>query len=124
MGQVMEAVCKACQHRFRTVEGGGFHFELLRCRVCGESKAVPFKAVWDSYLAYLKGRKPLMPEPNGADWRKYPGKPISEADYHRAVETEAGTCSCGGKFSLNAPLRCPACRSADVESGKPTVLFD
>src|SRR2546421_10982381 len=52
------------------------------------SPTAPPPAIWDPYLAYLKGVKPLLPEMNGADWRMYPGEPISEEEYHRVVETE------------------------------------
>jgi hypothetical protein len=124
MGRSFQAVCNTCHHHFRANEGGGIHFELLRCSVCGQAKSVPLQAIWDSYLAYLKGVKPLLPEMNGADWRTYPGEPISKEEYHRVVETEAGMCSCGGQFSFKAPPRCPACRSDAIERGKTTIFYD
>ncbi|HEV3260463.1 MAG TPA: hypothetical protein VG013_26650, partial [Gemmataceae bacterium] len=66
-----------------------------------------YEAIWDTYLAMLKGLKSLMPKPNGADWRTYPGEPITEDEYRRRVEAKAGACPCGGQFTFDAPLRCP-----------------
>jgi hypothetical protein len=86
---------------------------------------VEYEAIWDTYLAMLKGVKPLMPEPNGADWRTYPGKPITMDEYRRRVEAKAGACPCGGRFTFDAPLRCPACGSASVaDDGTRTIMFD
>ncbi|MBY0526549.1 MAG: hypothetical protein K2R98_24350 [Gemmataceae bacterium] len=67
MGRLFDAVCQSCQHQFTANEGGGFQFELLRCGPCGTSKGVPYRTIWNSYLAYLKGRKTRMPEPNGVE---------------------------------------------------------
>jgi ABC-type ATPase with predicted acetyltransferase domain len=30
------------------------------------------------------------------------------------VEKYAGKCTCGGSFKVNAPPRCPQCKSSDV----------
>ncbi|MFZ0926434.1 MAG: hypothetical protein WCE82_12175 [Halobacteriota archaeon] len=30
------------------------------------------------------------------------------------VEKYAGKCACGGSFKVNAPPRCPQCKSSDV----------
>jgi hypothetical protein len=101
-------VCRSCAHTFPASEGGGFDFESLRCDRCGAGTAVEYQAIWDTYLAMLKGIKPLMPEPNGADWRTYPGEPIT-----------------GGRFKFDAPLRCPACGSVSVvDDGTETIMFD
>jgi hypothetical protein len=125
MGRAFQAVCGSCGHVFVTSEGGGFSFESLRCDRCGADTAVEYEAIWDTYLAMLKGLKPLMPEPNGADWRTYPGEPITQEEYRRRVEAHAGACPCGGRFTFDAPLRCPACRSAEVaDDGTGDIRFD
>src|SRR5262245_16816323 len=125
MGRVFQAVCGSCGHTFRASEGGGFNFEALRCDKCGTPTAVEYEAIWDTYLAMLKGNKSILPEPNGADGQTYPGEPITKDEYRRRVEAAAGACSCGGRFTLDAPLRCPACRSEAVtDDGTDMIMFD
>lgn len=125
MGRAFQAVCNSCQHTFPASEGGGFSFESLRCDQCGTETSVNYEDIWDTYLAMLKGVKPLMPELNGADWRTYPGEPITKAEYRRRVEVKAGACPCGGRFTFDAPLRCPVSRSESVtDDGTRTVMFD
>jgi len=86
---------------------------------------VEYGEIWDTYLAMLKGLRPLMPEPNGADWRTYLGEPITEDEYRRRVEAKAGACPCGGRFTFDAPLRCPACHSESVtDDGTRRIMFD
>lgn len=41
-------------------------------------------------------------------WEFGPGGPTGK-------EPNPPTCECGGTFSLDAPPRCPACRSTDLE---------
>ena len=52
------------------------------------------------------------------------GEPISEEQYHTAIEKKFRRCKCGGKYRLDAPPRCPACRSTEITEGKATVLYD
>ena len=93
-------------------------FALARNRLDNEK-------IWDTYLAMLKGLQTMMTEPNGADWRTYPGEPITEDEYRRRVEAKAGACSCGGQFSFDAPLRCPSCRSDSVSDDRTrNIRFD
>jgi hypothetical protein len=40
------------------------------------------------------------------------------------VEAAAGSCECGGRFTFDAPPRCPRCRSTHIEEGPPTILYD
>ena len=39
-------------------------------------------------------------------------------------EAAAGNCECGGNFRLDAPVRCPKCRSAEIDEGEVTVYYD
>jgi DNA-directed RNA polymerase subunit N (RpoN/RPB10) len=125
MGRAFQAVCKSCQHTFPAEEGGGFSFDLVRCDRCGRAAAVQHEDVWDSFLAMLKGLQTMLPEPDGADWRTYPGEPITKDEYHRRVAAKAGACPCGGRFAHDAPLRCPSCGSESVaDGGSRRILYD
>jgi hypothetical protein len=44
--------------------------------------------------------------------------------YHQGIETIAGHCSCKGNFTLDAPPRCPNCRSARLSEGGPVMFYD
>ena len=33
----------------------------------------------------------------------------------QSVTEAAGTCDCGGRFTTDAPLRCPSCRSTELD---------
>jgi predicted Zn-ribbon and HTH transcriptional regulator len=33
-------------------------------------------------------------------------------------------CACGGKFTKDAPPRCPECKSTDIEEGGATIFYD
>jgi hypothetical protein len=35
-----------------------------------------------------------------------------------------GKCSCGGSFTLDAPIRCPVCHSARVQLSEPVMHYD
>lgn len=135
MGRAFQAVCGSCHQTFPASEGGGFSFESLRCDRCGNDIAVEHQDIWNTYLAMLKGLQPVMPEPDGADdldifgmqplWRTYPGEPITVDEYRHRVEAQAGTCPCGGRFTFDAPLRCPVCHSESVaDDGTNTIMFD
>ena len=43
--------------------------------------------------------------------QEYQGKPLTRGGYHAAAEATLGACACGGRFSYDAPARCPECRS-------------
>lgn len=92
MGTLYSSRCNNCGATFETSEGGGFVFELLRCDACGKEKSVS--------LIRLGGKQ--------AD--------RSGERYRQRMEKAAGRCRCGGQFRLDAPPRCPACRSTDLTS--------
>jgi len=125
MGRCFQAACGTCRHTFMVTEGGGFSFDALRCNRCGADTTVAHADVSDDYLAMLKGFGCEGTEPDGADWRTYPGEPITNDEYRRRVEVKAGVCPCGGQFSYDAPPRCPACRSDAVTDNKlESIRFD
>jgi len=128
MGQQVEATCLDCGKTFTVDHGGGFSFHLLRCDKCGKTKAVGFRALGELHMRYLKG----LPGPycvasseHDRNVREHVSiEPISEDEYHRGVEAIAGNCRCRGKYTLDAPPRCPKCRSTRIEEGETTVMYD
>ena len=54
----------------------------------------------------------------------YAGEPLTEKEYDKAVEQFAGKCKCGGQFSLTAPVRCPKCKSDDIDLGEAMIMYD
>jgi hypothetical protein len=89
-----------------------------------------FKELGETHLRYLKGLgMPYAIVSSEHDqWVRdhYPGEPLNEEEYHRAVERLAGDCRCGGHFSFDAPPRCPKCGSTALENDpdKPPMLYD
>jgi len=56
---------------------------------------------------------------------EYPGDPITEDEYHLKIEKLLGKCKCGGQYSFDAPIRCPECKSIEIEKGKyPVCDYD
>ena len=128
MGHVVEAKCLDCGKSFKVGHGGGFFFHLVRCDKCGKTKSIGFDDLGELHLRYLKG----LPGPysvataeHDETIRKHASvEPISEEEYHRGVERVAGKCKCRGKYTLDAPPRCPKCRSTRIEEGETTVMYD
>jgi predicted Zn-ribbon and HTH transcriptional regulator len=128
MGQTYRAECRECGYRFEFDDGGGFFFHLLRCNSCGKPKSMGFEEIGEPHLRYIKGlNTPYCMTTAGSDryiQENYPGKPLSERGYHRAVEKLAGDCRCGGAFKFNAKARCPKCKSTKLTKGEVTVDYD
>jgi len=128
MGHQVSAKCLDCGQRFTIDHGGGFSFHLVRCDRCGKTKSIGFDDLGELHLRYLKG----LPGPyciasaeHDENVRKHASvEPISEEEYHRGIEAIAGKCRCRGKYTLDAPPRCPKCRSTRIEEGEPTVMYD
>lgn len=115
MGYHFGAVCDACGHAFDVSHGGGPTFHMLHCHTCGRAVGVSFVQLGDTHRRYVKGLSgPISKETEEEDrriQREFQGDPLAEAPYHAAVEAFAGSCKCGGRYGLDAPIRCPACRS-------------
>jgi hypothetical protein len=128
MGHRFEATCNDCQEVFEGSEGGGFYFYLLRCDRCGETRAIGFDEIGETHLQYLKG----LPGPyciasseTDEDVREsFTVEPITEEQYHKAVERLAGKCQCEGQFRFDAPVRCPRCRSSQITRGETLIMYD
>jgi hypothetical protein len=128
MGHSFKATCKECQAHFEADEGGGFFFHLLRCDRCGAGRTIGFEEIGEPHHQYLKGLGGpyCVASSEGDDLvrKSYPGEPMTEEQYHQAVEQQAGNCECGGRFAFDAPLRCPQCRSTDIEEGEILIMYD
>ena len=116
MGTTYDVICDRCGHKFRASSGGGFFFHLLHCNKCGSKKSIGFDEIGETHLKYLKGLPyPYSIATQASDKHvqdNYPGEPISKDEYHREVERLAGSCECGGRFTLKSRPRCPKCKSA------------
>lgn len=115
MGSATGHVCKACGTKFGVRDGGGFFFDLLHCDLCGKAQSVGHKELGDIHLRFVKGLgHPYAVARMEFDRRiqqEYPGAPLSRAEYHAAAEATLDRCQCGGRFSYDAPTRCPNCGS-------------
>jgi hypothetical protein len=128
MGHQVNATCRTCGNTFTVDHGGGFYFHLVRCANCGKTKSLSFDELGELHLRYLKG----LPGPYcvaNAEFDKgiqenAQIEPISEDEYHKGIEAIAGTCRCGGRYCLDAPPRCPKCRSKRIDEGEITVMYD
>ncbi len=49
---------------------------------------------------------------------------IPKDDYHNGIEGIAGNCGCGGKYTMDAPPRCPKCHSTRIEEGEIILIYD
>ncbi len=128
MGIRVQARCLDCGMTFAVDHGGGFLFHLLRCDSCGKTKSVGFDELGELHLRYLKGLQVLSSSASAARDRYIQESAsverISENEYHRGIEALAGKCRCGGKYSLDAPPRCPECHSTRLEEGEATLCYD
>ncbi len=119
MGSSRSMICANCRHHFGVNEGGGFFFHLLHCDRCGWTKSIGFDELGDLHSAYLKGLPgayAIISRQHDLQVKaEYSGPPLSEPEYHAAVETSLKRHNCGGRFRFDAPPRCPKCRSTELE---------
>ncbi len=119
VGMQFTAVCRACGTSFTGKSGGGFTFHMLHCDRCGRSREIEFEKLGDLHYRFLKGlRGPYAIATSEHDQmvrEHFPGEPLSEPEYHSAVEGLLPKCRCGGAFRFDAPIRCPKCRSDQFE---------
>ena len=122
MGHRVAAKCLDCGRTFTVNHGGGFFFHLVRCDRCGKTKSIGFDELGELHLRYLRG---LPGSEYDENVRKHaPVEPISEDEYQKGIEAVAGKCRCDGKYTLDAPPRCPKCRSTRLEEGEPILMYD
>jgi len=115
MGNAKGHICEACGTTFGVRDGGGFFFDMLHCDTCGKAQGVRHRDLGDIHLRFVKGLDhPYAVARMEMDRRiqeEYPGEPLSRRDYRAAAEATLDSCPCGGRFSYDAPARCPNCRS-------------
>jgi hypothetical protein len=128
MGHEVQAKCLDCGETFSVAHGGGFSFHLVRCDKCGESKSIRFDDLGELHTRYMKGLSgpfSIATAKHDEDIQKHaPVEPISEAEYLQGIEAIAGKCRCRGKYTLNAPPRCPKCHSTRIEEGRIDIMYD
>ncbi len=83
-----------------------------RCLDCGNSFQITVGGGMHHYLVRCDacGKEKGIPHEAGPDLA--------------AIEAVAGSCSCGGSFKVDAPPRCPQCRSLNIERGEQTGNLD
>jgi len=97
--------------------GGGFMFDLLHCDTCVNDRTVGHEELGDIHQGFVKGLPgPYAVARSAMDRRiqaGYPGRALTRDEYHAAAETTLDACACGGRFTYDAPPRCPECRSTE-----------
>ena len=124
MGSASSFICRTCGTHFMARDGGGFMFDLLHCDTCGATTSVSHQELGDIHLGFVKGLPGPYAVARAAKDRRiqaeYPGRTLTRDEYHGAAEATLGACACGGRFTYDAPARCPGCRStADKWDGDP-----
>ncbi len=119
MGHGYTGKCKDCGHESRVNNGGGFVFHLLHCERCGREKRIGFEKFLELHKRYVKGL--------GGPWTIFTMdfdksvqddptiEPISRDEYFEGISLVAGKCRCRGRYRMDAPPRCPKCRSTSLE---------
>lgn len=128
MGAGYDMKCNDCGEQFQARIGGSMSAEQLRCWRCGDATMVGYEDMgllalrrWgfrfglDSFFLWgldeLAATNPEL-------------IPITDVEYNRAMERKAGRCSCGGRYQLIAPMRCPRCRSIELTEGEVYCHYD
>ncbi|MCB0261456.1 MAG: hypothetical protein KDH97_09250 [Calditrichaeota bacterium] len=135
MGRTIGAICNQCDREFTINEGGGFHFDLLRCDRCGRSIGVPREVVQapEQYAAasgWFAGVAAFWKRVRQAFGRSPHGDAgaVSETTDRVSQTVPAGSpqCECGGSFIHDAPPRCPFCGSADYRNNPDfgMIMYD
>lgn len=128
MGHSVEAKCLDCGEHFTIDYDGGFSFHLIRCDRCGKTKSIGFDKLGELHLRYVKG----LPGPysiTSSEMDEYIRnnanvEPISKEEYYAGVKAFARKCKYGGRFTFDAPPRCPECRSTKIQESDITVMYD
>jgi predicted Zn-ribbon and HTH transcriptional regulator len=122
MGRTFDATCRECGDVFRASEGGGRRFEAVRCTECGEGGAIGHEEIAEAHRRFVERSDEAMGIQD--DREADVAFERARAEFFAVVNAAAGECSCGGRFRHDAPLRCPRCRSTDLERGNVRRLFD
>jgi hypothetical protein len=132
MGSRTGHICLDCGDHFTVASGGGFFFDLLHCDACGAGRSISHEDLGDIHLGFVKG----LPVPYAVARMRldqqikatFQGPVLTRDEYHAAAEATLDRCSCGGRFTYDAPPRCPSCRSLpdrwDADPDAPTLFVD
>jgi hypothetical protein len=128
MGHTATAKCLECGEIFTVSHSGGFFFHLLRCDTCGEAKSIGLDGLGDLHPRHPKGLPASCSfsrmEHGEQVHKDASAEPISKDDFYHGIEAVAGNCRCGGKYTLDAPPRCPKCHSTRIEEGAIILFYD
>ena len=137
MGEMYEAACRDCFHTFQSSDGGGFHFFDLHCTECGQVQSVAHdlipeateqyhRAAGEALAVDYSNAKPLIALPVDGEELSRLREAIAEATarFNEAIEPIIGRCSCGGRFALGAPVRCPFCKSTNTQRRVTLMDYD
>jgi Zn ribbon nucleic-acid-binding protein len=103
MGISEKVICSKCGARYTAQTGASDIAQLLHCDKCGHERWITFDQIGD-----LRTR------------------PISVERYQESVERLVDPCGCGGRFTFDAPARCPSCHAVEHEPDPAgqTVIYD
>ena len=107
MGQMIRSTCAACGKVAHQIDGAMMAGYRPRCADCGRAGLVSIEDVVEDETAQTDA--PADPGESEA------GDESAWSRRQRRVLELAGTCKCGGRFTADAPLRCPSCRSTDLD---------
>ena len=132
MGSASSFICRTCGTHFMARSGGGFYFDLLHCDACGATQSVSHQDLGEIHLGFVKGLPGPYAVARAATDRRiqaeYPGEPLTRGEYHAAAEATLDACECGGRFTYDAPARCPGCRSTgdqwEADPSGPMMFID
>ena len=88
MGLRSSAICRRCGRQFEVYAGDNPFIQVMRCDTCGQGEVL-------------------------IDLER-DGRRITDAEYELELSVRSRGCSCGGRISEHAPIRCPVCASERV----------
>jgi DNA-directed RNA polymerase subunit RPC12/RpoP len=86
-------ICNHCEGRSIVRVGWGATFHILHCLRCGAEKII---RLWQT-----------------SSLKRYYNEHLEEM-HPMYLEEKIEKCTCGGEYRLNAPPRCPYCKSKDL----------
>ena len=107
VGQMIRSTCASCGKVAHQIDGAMMAGYRPRCADCGRARLIPVEDVVEDETVQTDSL--VNPREHEADH-----EPAWSRRERRVLEL-AGTCRCGGRFTADAPLRCPRCRSTNLD---------